>query len=136
MKKYILILAAVICAAFSAAAEEYDIESLLFTQRIKEGTVGVDRYGDPVQISSLLVPVEINSGNYQIQVTRVDANFYKVDGTDYYIKTKFCYEYCTREDAVLVVKSKYSYYNYSLVFLDNQQHHARYDDLPRYPDFK
>ena len=136
MKKYGIILIALIAAAFTAAADEYDVEALLYAQEIEEGTLGVDRYGDPVKIYGLLVPVEINSGNYQIQVTRVDNNVYKVDGTDYCIRTKFCSEYCTREDAVLVVKSKYSYYNYKLVFLDNQQHHARYDDMPRYPDFK
>ena len=125
-----------LAAAFTAAADEYGVETLLYEQEIEDGTVGLDRYGDPVQISSIAVPVQINPGNYQIQVTRIDSNVYKVDGTDYYIQTKYCYKYSSREDAVLVVKSKYSYYNYKLVFLDNQQHHARYDDLPRYPDFK
>jgi hypothetical protein len=39
--------------------------------------------------------------NYQVSVTRKDANLYKVDGQQIYIRTNYCYEYAYGDAAIL-----------------------------------
>lgn len=55
--------------------------------------------------------------HYKVSVTRKDSNVYKVEGTDYWIKTKYCYEYAYSQAAIIVWNGKGSYSN-KLMFLD------------------
>ena len=55
---------------------------------------------------------------YKIEVTREDANLYKINGTKMYLRTKYCYEYAMSQDAVLVWKGNGSFSGSQLVFLD------------------
>ena len=49
------------------------------------------------------------STDYEVQITRKYQNLYKVDNTDIWIQTKYCYEYSNSEKAIL----KYTGYGYS-----------------------
>ncbi len=49
------------------------------------------------------------SSDYEIQITRKYQNLYKVDNTDIWIQTKYCYEYSYSENVIL----KYAGYGYS-----------------------
>lgn len=54
---------------------------------------------------------------YKVNITRIEKDLYKTtEGV--FIETKYCYEYATREDAVLSYE-RYSYDN-KLIFSNNQ----------------
>ena len=53
---------------------------------------------------------------YKISVSRKDNNFYKVDGQEIYIKTRYCYEYATNQDSILQVDSNTGFTIGKLIF--------------------
>lgn len=38
---------------------------------------------------------------YQVTLSRIDADLYKIEGSNYYIQTNYCYHYCRLEKAIL-----------------------------------
>ncbi len=58
--------------------------------------------------AALLSNIAIASDTYKIQVTRTAQDLYKVEGqgSSVYIKTAYCYEYATWEEAILILNSQ------------------------------
>jgi len=59
-----------------------------------------------VCVAALLISSAVfASDTYKVQVTRKGENLYLVEGIgkNIYIKTAYCYEYATWEDAILVI---------------------------------
>lgn len=54
---------------------------------------------------------------YKVEITRIDSNLYKTN-EGLYIETQYCYEYATREEAILSY-DQYSYDN-KLIFKNGQ----------------
>lgn len=50
-----------------------------------------------------------NAGTYDVRVTRVNSNVYRVDGTSLYIRTRFCYQYGYGNRALLKITGYYGY---------------------------
>ena len=48
-----------------------------------------------------LAPAKLESGVYDVSVTRKGKDIYRADGTGTYIVTRYCYEYAYSERAVL-----------------------------------
>jgi len=57
---------------------------------------------------------------YRVEVTRISNDLYKIDGTDYIIKTRYCYEYRYSDDAILIIESTYGYNIGRLIFIDSK----------------
>ncbi len=55
------------------------------------------------------------TNNYQVIVTRKSSNIYKINTTDAFIQTKYCYEYVYSENAFLKMRGRYG----DMVFLDS-----------------
>lgn len=72
--------------------------------------------GNLEEAELILVPTKMEEGTFKIEVTRKGSNMYKVEGTDYYIETRYCYEYATYDDAILKVESNYGYNKGTIVF--------------------
>ena len=51
---------------------------------------------------------------YRVNVSRVDSNLYRDHSSKAIIETKYCYEYATRDDAVLRWEGRYG--NSRLIF--------------------
>jgi hypothetical protein len=64
----------------------------------------------------ILVPTRIDEGNYNIEITRKGSNLYKLESTELYIETRYCYEYSMYEDAILKVESNYGYTKGTIYF--------------------
>lgn len=58
----------------------------------------------------------MKEGIFKIEVTRKESNLYKVEGTDYYIETRYCYEYTTHDEVILKVESNYGYGKGTIIF--------------------
>lgn len=95
-------------------AEEYSVEAIYEKVDVDRGTIAVDNYGNQREVDYLLVKTNLKSGKYEIELTRKDSNLYQVCGTDIYIKTRYCYESATYDEAILVV----DYYSAKVIFLE------------------
>ena len=72
--------------------------------------------GDLEEAELILVPTKMEEGTFKIEVTRKGNNIYKVEGTDYYIETRYCYEYATYDEAILKVENNYGYDKGTIIF--------------------
>ncbi|MEO5776673.1 MAG: hypothetical protein ABIQ27_07190 [Flavobacterium sp.] len=72
--------------------------------------------GDIEDIDVILVPTKLNIDTYKVNLTRKASNLYKVEGTDLYIETKYCYEYATYQEVILKFTSSYGYAKGTLYF--------------------
>ena len=72
--------------------------------------------GDLEDAELILVPTKIDEGTYEIEITRKGSNIYKLEGTKYYIETRYFYEYATYDDAILKVESNYGYQKGTVYF--------------------
>jgi hypothetical protein len=117
MKKLFAILVLVF-AAICTYADEYTVEVILEKEEAPSYTYALDGFDQLSEVEYILWPTKLDEGTYRVNITRKDANLYKVDGTDFYIRTKYCYEYCYSEEVILVVytSSRYSYGK--VIFID------------------
>jgi hypothetical protein len=96
---------------------ECDVEKILEARELPTGSMILDSYGDLTEVSTVLVPQTLETGKYEITVSRESDNLYLVDGEGLYLQTSLCTEYATMQDAVLEVAS--SQYGFgTLYFLD------------------
>lgn len=102
----------------SATADSYDIAGIFEKVELKTGSKVLDSYGNVKEAKAVYVPTKIDTGKYEVELTRIDSNFYQICGTNLYIETKYCYEYATRDDAILNVTSSYGYTRGEVIFLD------------------
>src|SRR5690606_24059346 len=55
------------------------------------GAKVLTRMGDLQSIELVLVPTSISTGNYKVNISRKGRDVYKLEGTDYYLETRYCY---------------------------------------------
>ena len=71
---------------------------------------------DLVEADIILVPTELDIAKYSVSVTRKDSDLDKIDNKDIYIETRYCYEYATYDDAILIIESNYGYNKGEIIF--------------------
>lgn len=101
----------------TSKASSYDITGIYEKVELKSGSKVLDSYGNVKDAKAVYVPTKIDTGKYEVELTRIDSNFYQICGTNLYIETKYCYEYATRDDAILNVTSSYGYTRGEVIFL-------------------
>lgn len=101
----------------TSKASSYDISGIYEKVELKSGSKVLDSYGNVKDAKAVYVPTKIDTGKYEVELTRIDSNFYQICGTNLYIETKYCYEYATRDDAILNVTSSYGYTRGEVIFL-------------------
>ena len=101
----------------TSRANSYDITGIYEKVELKSGSKVLDSYGNVKDAKAVYVPTKIDTGKYEVELTRIDSNFYQICGTNLYIETKYCYEYATRDDAILNVTSSYGYTRGEVIFL-------------------
>ena len=89
----------------SYAADRYDVEYVLVKQDVEDGTYSISSMNEVNEIEYILVPTMVDEGRYTVNVTRIESNVYWIDGTDLYIVTKFCYEYCYSKEVLLIIEN-------------------------------
>lgn len=76
----------------------------------------VTRNGSIEDAEMILVPTKLNVGKYEVRLTRKDLDMYKIEGTDYWIETKYCYEYPSWEPVTLIITSNYGFTKGKVIF--------------------
>lgn len=101
----------------SAQANSYDIVGIYEKTELKAGSKAIDSYNDVTDAKYVLIPTRVDTGKYEVELTRIDANFYQIYGTSLVMETKYCHEYATRDDAILSITSNYGYTRGEVIFL-------------------
>ena len=104
--------------SLSSKVDSYDITGIYEKVELKSGSKVLDSYGNVIDAKAVYVPTKIDTGKYEVELTRIDSNFYQIYGTNLYIETKYCYEYATREEAILNITSNYGYTRGEVIFLE------------------
>lgn len=102
----------------SSSTKSYDLAGVYEKVELNAGSKSMDTYGNIEEAKAVFVPTKIDTGKYEVELTRIDSNFYQICGTNLYIETKYCYEYATRDDAILSITSSYGYTRGEVIFLD------------------
>ena len=102
----------------SSSTKNYDLAGVYEKVELNAGSKSMDTYGNIEEAKAVFVPTKIDTGKYEVELTRIDSNFYQICGTNLYIETKYCYEYATRDDAILSITSSYGYTRGEVIFLD------------------
>ena len=84
----------------SGNSETYDVKRIYVKTDLKSGSKCIDDWGNIEDAEAVLVTTSLEGGKYQVEITRKASNFYKIEGTDIYIETSYCYEYATYEDVI------------------------------------
>ena len=85
----------------NSTANSYDIAGIYEKQELKSGSKVIDSYNDVKDANYVLIPTKVDTGKYEVELTRIDTNFYQIYGTSLVIETKYCHEYVARDDAIL-----------------------------------
>jgi len=93
-----------------------NIESFYKGLTPTDGTKILTSNDELEDVKLLLVPMDIDKGNYVVKVTRKGSNLYKVDDKNIYIQTKYCYEYSNSQEVVLKVEGSYGYTKGKIIF--------------------
>jgi hypothetical protein len=104
-----------ICTAFRII-DEYDIKGFYSAIDTESGTKALTSDGSLAEISQILVPTKLKEGKYAVSVSRKAKDLYKVDGKDIYIETRFCFEFATGEDVILIVESNVGFSKGKIIF--------------------
>jgi hypothetical protein len=100
----------------STVSSECDIVEFYKGIEPARGTKCLTRSDDIKEVELVLVPTSIDADKYVVTLTRKTSNLYKIDGTDLYVETRYCYEYATREEVVLVVEGSYGMTKGKIIF--------------------
>lgn len=99
-------------------ANSYDIAGIYEKTELKSGSKAIGSYNDLTDAKFVLIPTGVDTGKYEVELTKIDANFYQIYGTSLVIETKYCHEYATRDGAILSITSSYGYTCGEVIFLD------------------
>ena len=111
----------VLCLVFLTSfhkpiSNECDIGGFYKGMKPTDGTKILTAGDDLEDVKLILVPMEIEKGNYVVKITRKGSNLYLVDDKHIYIETKNCYEYSYSQEVILKVESNYGYTKGKIIF--------------------
>ncbi len=95
---------------------ECDVDEFFNAIDADYGTKVLTSLGNLEDAEIILLPTKLDEGDYKVNVTRKATNLYKVEGTKYYIQTKYCYEYSYSSEAILTLGNQYGYTKGKLIF--------------------
>ncbi len=100
----------------STFVSDCDVKALYEAIDTDYGVKVITSLGSIEDVDVILSPIKMDVGDYKVNVTRKANNIYKVEGTDYYLETNFCYEYSYSDEAILSIESQYGYTKGKLFF--------------------
>lgn len=115
MKRILLLLFSIL---FSAAvfAAEYDVVNFYEKKDLPSGAKVLDSYDNVKDAKTILVETKLDVGKYVVKLRRLDSNYYEVINTGIVIETRYCHEYASYQEVVLIVDSNYGWTKGKVVF--------------------
>ena len=69
---------------------EFEIIGIYESVYLEQGSLVLDSFWNIAPVNKVLVPKELKSDTYQVQVSRITDNVYEVNLGQYYIRTRNC----------------------------------------------
>ena len=118
MKK-ILLLAVLCFGTLLSYSTEYEVEAVYKGVSVYSGTMALDSYGNIIGIEMILEKYNpFSYGDHAVRISKISDGLYRVDGTDYYLKTSSCGESAYGKDVTLKIESSSGYRVGKIVFED------------------
>lgn len=93
-----------------------DIEAFYSAASVSRGTLVLTSRGELEEVDFVLDEISLDKGKYVVEITRKAQNLYKVDGKNFYIKTRYCHEYAQGQEVALSVEGSYGYNKGKIIF--------------------
>lgn len=117
LKALLLCFAFLLCAGSAYAESSYDIAELYEIIRPANNTKAVDSYSRTIDVEYILSPTTVETGKYVVKVKKIGDNLYQIIGTDICVETRYCYEFASfSEEVVLIIESNYGYRKGKIIF--------------------
>lgn len=108
--KHTIIIFLFILLCTPAFAKEYEISEFYIKKDLPDGAKVKDNFGNIREAETLYIPYnDYKKGSYEVTLTKIDTGIYQIDGTDYVIEIRNCYEYAYSKKAVIVIDNPYGY---------------------------
>jgi hypothetical protein len=107
---FCLILFSLVSFTFISASSEKECTVInIYEASFKNnsGAKVLTKSGKLDDIELILVPTQLDKGNYKINVSSKGSNLFKVENTNLFIETNFCYEYCYWQEVILNIENSY-----------------------------
>lgn len=116
--KSIAVSLTMIASSISVFAEsKYDVSEFYEVVTLESGTKAVSRNGSVSDAEYLLLPTKVDKGKYVVKVKKIGDNLYKIIDSDLCVQTRYCHEWASYgEEVVLIVDSNYGYNKGSIIF--------------------
>ncbi len=117
ISKVIIILLFFLIASTIHAESSYDIADFYSVYKPSSDTKAIDKNDRAVDVKYLLTPTRIDTGKYIVKVKKIGDNLYKIIDKDICIETRYCHEWASySEEVVLIVDSNYGYTKGKIIF--------------------
>lgn len=99
------------------AESSYDIAQLYAVTKPASGTKAVGKHDKMIEVEYLLTPTKVDTGKYVVKVKKIGDNLYQIKDTDICVETKYCHEWTSfSEEVVLIIESNYGYTKGKIIF--------------------
>lgn len=99
------------------AEKSYDIIEFYTVSKPTSGTKAIGKYDKVTDVVSILTPTRADKGKYVVEVKKIGDNLYQVKNTDLCVETRYCHEWATHaEEVVLIIESNYGYTKGKIIF--------------------
>lgn len=117
IKRFLFLTICLMTGAFAFAESSYDISEFYSVVKPSSGTKAVGRYDKVVEVEYILTPTKVDKGKYVVEVKKIGDNLYQVKNTDLCVETRYCYEWASfSEKVVLIIESNYGYTKGKIIF--------------------
>lgn len=100
-----------------SSSNEYNIKNFYLANSPKKiGTKVLTNFGNIEDVNFILEPTNIEVGKYKVNITKKGSNIYKIESSDIWIETQYCYEFASWEDVILIVESNYGFTKGKIIF--------------------
>lgn len=99
------------------AESSYDIAEIYSVSEPPSGTKAVGRYDRTVDVRYILTPTRVDTGKFVVEVKKIGDNLYRINGTDICVETRYCHEWASfAEEVVLIIESNFGYTKGKIIF--------------------
>ncbi len=110
LTKIAILMSLLMTASFASAESKYDVKELYKVTKPTNETVAVGKNGNTVEVEYILTPTKVDTGKYAVEVKKIGDNLYQIIDTNLCVETRYCYEWASfSEKVILVIESNYGY---------------------------
>lgn len=115
--RLIFFMICLLIGSFAFAESSYEISEFYSVIKPSAGTKAVGRYDKVVEVDYILSPTKVDKGKYVVEVKKIGDNLYQVKDTDLCVETRYCHEWASfSEKVVLIIESNYGYTKGKIIF--------------------